>query len=249
MVTTTSMPFPALEPTSCPTVAASSLQTSRSSADADARRLAAAVARGDEAAFRQLYDRYQPRLFRLALVLGRGDESLAQDTVQSVFVTAAAKLRRVDGEEHLWNWLARVARQQLAKAWRQQKQDPAMVGMADLPEHPDAVKPDSVLAESLDAALLARHLELQRYHELSDLSDDELERLLPTARQDTQELLATLGYFSSEISIERKVGADSTAARSSALFIGRLVPFRRFTEASLFRPITRMSPNCLAFER
>jgi len=159
MVTTTSMPFPALEPTMRPTVAASSLQTSRSSADADARRLAAFVARGDEAAFRQLYDRYQSRLFRLALVLGRGDESLAQDTVQSVFVTAAAKLRRVDGEEHLWNWLARVARQQLAKAWRQRQRDPAVVGMADLPEPPDAVKPDSVLEESLDAALQAMDAE------------------------------------------------------------------------------------------
>jgi RNA polymerase sigma-70 factor, ECF subfamily len=159
MVTTTSMPFPALEPTSCPTVAASSLQTSRSSADADARRLAAAVARGDETAFRQLYDRYQPRLFRLALVLGRGDESLAQDTVQSVFVTAAAKLRRVDGEEHLWNWLARVARQQLAKAWRQRQRDPAVVGMADLPEFPDTMASDSVLEENLDAALLAMDAE------------------------------------------------------------------------------------------
>ena len=117
------------------------------------------MARGDEAAFRQLYDRYQPRLFRLALVLGRGDESLAQDTVQSVFVTAAAKLRRVDSEEHLWNWLARVARQQLAKAWRQRQRDPAVVGMADLPECPDAVKPDSVLEESLDAALQAMDAE------------------------------------------------------------------------------------------
>jgi RNA polymerase sigma-70 factor (ECF subfamily) len=129
------------------------MQTSRSTADTDACRLAAAVARGDEAAFRQLYDRYQPRLFRLALVLGRGDESLAQDTVQSVFVIMAGKLCRVDSEEHLWNWLARVARQQLAKARRQRQRDPAMVGMADLPEHPDAVKPDSVLEESLDAAL------------------------------------------------------------------------------------------------
>jgi len=159
MVTTTSMPFPALEPTARPTAMASSLQTSRSSADAEARQLAAAVARGDEAAFRQLYDRYQPRLFRLALVLGRGDESLAQDTVQSVFVTAAAKLRRVDGEEHLWNWLARVARQQLAKSWRQRQRDSAVLGMADLPEHPDAVKPDSVLEESLDTALQAMDAE------------------------------------------------------------------------------------------
>ena len=147
-------------------MAASSLQTSRSSADADARRLAAAVARGDEAAFRQLYDRYQSRLFRLALVLGRGDESLAQDTVQSVFVTAAAKLRRVDGEEHLWNWLACVARQQLAKAWRQRQRDPAVVDMADLPEPPDAVKPDSVLEENLDAALQSMETEDRRLIEL-----------------------------------------------------------------------------------
>ena len=166
MVTTTSMPFPALEPTSCPTAPASSMQTSRSTADTDACRLAAAVARGDEAAFRQLYDRYQPRLFRLALVLGRGDESLAQDTVQSVFVTAAAKLRRVDSEEHLWNWLARVARQQLAKAGRQRQRDSAVVGMADLPEPPDAVKPDSVLEESLDAALLAMDAEERQLIEL-----------------------------------------------------------------------------------
>ncbi len=159
MVTTTSMPFPALEPTLRPTALASSLQTSRFSADAEARHLAAAVARGDEAAFRQLYDRYRPRLFRLALVLGRGDELLAQDTVQSVFMTAAAKLRRVDSEEHLWNWLARVARQQLAKAWRQRQRDSAVVGMANLPECPDTMASDSVLEESLDAALLAMDAE------------------------------------------------------------------------------------------
>ena len=158
-IATTSMSFPVREQTPHLVVESSSANTSTPVADADARRLAAAVARGDEAAFRQLYDRYQPRLFRLALVLGCGDESLAQDTVQSVFVTAAVKLRRVDGEEHLWNWLARVARQQLAKAWRQRKRDPEVVGMADLPEPPDAVKPDSVLEESLDAALLAMDAE------------------------------------------------------------------------------------------
>jgi RNA polymerase sigma-70 factor (ECF subfamily) len=153
------MSFPVREQTPHLVVESFSANTSTPDDDAGARRLAASVARGDEAAFRQLYDRYQPRLFRLALVLGRGDESLAQDTVQSVFVTAAAKLRRVDGEEHLWNWLARVARQQLAKAWRQRQRDPEVVGMADLPEQPDAAKPDSVLEESLDAALLAMDAE------------------------------------------------------------------------------------------
>jgi RNA polymerase sigma-70 factor (ECF subfamily) len=158
-IATTSMSFLVREQTPHLVVESSSANTSTPDADAEARRVAVAVARGDEAAFRQLYDRYQPRLFRLALVLGRGDESLAQDTVQSVFVTAAAKLRRVDGEEHLWNWLARVARQQLAKAWRQRQRDSAVVGMADLPEHPDTTASDSVLEESLNAALQAMDAE------------------------------------------------------------------------------------------
>src|SRR5882724_3163081 len=100
---TTSMPL--LIPGQIPraTVEASSGQPATTT-DAEARSLATAIGRGDEQAFRTLYDRYHPRLFRLALVLGHGDESLAQDIVQSVFVTAAKKLRRAESESHLWNW-------------------------------------------------------------------------------------------------------------------------------------------------
>ena len=112
-------------------------------------------ARGDETAFREFYGRYHGRLFRFALVLARGDETLAHDAVQAAFVTAAKKLRGVASEEHLWNWRARVARQQLAKAWRQRQRDATVVGMAEPPDFPDDAEPDSVLEESLDAALLA----------------------------------------------------------------------------------------------
>jgi RNA polymerase sigma-70 factor (ECF subfamily) len=153
-VSATSMPLPFQARTPRPTVEAASLQSNHAT-DADARRLAAAVARGDEAAFREFYERYHRRLFRFALVLARGDETLAHDAVQSAFVTAAKKLRRAESEEHLWNWLARVARQQLAKAWRQRQRDSAVVGMAEPPDCADGVKPDSVLEEILDAALLA----------------------------------------------------------------------------------------------
>jgi RNA polymerase sigma-70 factor (ECF subfamily) len=147
----TSMPFPIQA--SRPTVEALPVQTSPATADAEACRLATAVARGDETAFRELCDRYHERLFRLALVLSHGNGPLAGETVQSVFVTAASKLRRVESEDHLWNWLARVARQQLAKTRRQQ-QDATVVGMADLPECADVRELDSVLEENLDAALL-----------------------------------------------------------------------------------------------
>ena len=51
--------------------------------------------------------------------------------------------------------------------------------------------------------LLERHLELQRYRALTDLSDNELERLMAIAAQDSRDLVATLGYFSPVVRIER----------------------------------------------
>lgn len=59
--------------------------------------------------------------------------------------------------------------------------------------------------------ILERHLELLRYRELSDLNDSELTRLLTTARQNTQDLVATLGYFSPDIQIELLAGSGPTA--------------------------------------
>jgi len=140
--------------TPLPTEEAARMQTNASGADAEARRLAAAVARGDEAAFQQLYDVYQQRLFRFTLMLARGDELLAQEVVQSVFLTAAKKLRHAENEAHLWNWLARIARQHVTKNWRQERRNPAATNLEELPECADGVKSDAMLEKHLDAALL-----------------------------------------------------------------------------------------------
>jgi RNA polymerase sigma factor (sigma-70 family) len=152
---TISMPFSARELNPRSTMIRSSSQTPASSADAEACRLAGAVARGDEVAFRELYDRYHSRLYRLVVVLTRGDEAVAHNVVQSAMLTAAAKLKPAESEEHLWNWLARVARQHLVKSWRQQQREPTLVSLADLSESADVIEPDAVLEEGLDAALLA----------------------------------------------------------------------------------------------
>lgn len=50
--------------------------------------------------------------------------------------------------------------------------------------------------------VLERHLDLLRYRELTDLSDGELARLLVAARQNVQDLVATMGYFSPTIDID-----------------------------------------------
>ena len=121
--------------------------------DAVTCRLVKSMARGDEAAFRELYDAYHRRLFRLSLVLGQGDESLAQETVQAVFVTMAGKLRAVESGEHLWNWLARVARQGIAKNRRRQQGNPVR-SVEQLPEYAVDGASDDHLESCLDGALL-----------------------------------------------------------------------------------------------
>jgi RNA polymerase sigma-70 factor (ECF subfamily) len=123
--------------------------------DAEARAISAAVAKGDEAGFQQLYDRYHRRLFRLAVSLHQGDETVAREVVQSVMLTAAGKLKPLQSEEHLWNWLAQVARQHSQKIWRQRQRRPEHTTLADLPGEAEISPSEAALEQSLDAALLA----------------------------------------------------------------------------------------------
>jgi translocation and assembly module TamA len=50
---------------------------------------------------------------------------------------------------------------------------------------------------------LEKHLELQRFRQLPELQERELQRLLASAPDDARELLATLGYFAPQITLER----------------------------------------------
>ena len=194
-VSTTSMPLLIREQIPPSAVEASSEPSASSEADAEARQLAAAIARGDEAAFRTLYDRYHQRLLRFALVLAQGQESLAQEAVQSAFVTAARKLRRADSEEHLWNWLARVARQQLAHIWRKRRRDSNIVAVEPLPDCAANAEPDSVLEEVLDAILTSMEPEerqLIEFFYFDRLSQKEIaERLNTTPKAVSSKLERT----------------------------------------------------------
>lgn len=128
--------------------------TPSSERDAEAIRLSSAVARGDPAAFGALYDAYHARVFRLAIMLGRGDEAVAHDVLQAVMIAAARKLKPLAGEDHLWNWLACVTRQQVAKVWRRRQQAPTLIELEPLAEMLSVSAVDASLEQSLDAALL-----------------------------------------------------------------------------------------------
>ena len=83
------------------------------------RDLAAAVVRsGDEAAFRSLYRRHTPALYRLALRLGGGDEPWAEELVQRSWIRAVEGLGGFGWRSALSTWLGGIAVNCARELWR-----------------------------------------------------------------------------------------------------------------------------------
>jgi RNA polymerase sigma-70 factor (ECF subfamily) len=78
------------------------------------RALARRILRGDEAAFRDLFDRFFPRLYRFALARLPGDPDGARDIVQQTFCHAIERLDTYRGEAALLTWLCTFCRHEIA---------------------------------------------------------------------------------------------------------------------------------------
>lgn len=129
-------------------------------------------------------------------------------------------------------WPARAAALLLASlagagnAWAQQAADAqdstpragsstaSTINAAAAPTARTPFRIELIAPAPLDAWLL-RHAELERLRTLPDLGDTELERLLLTAPADLRQLLASQGYFSPRITIERTGSIDAKDAKDS----------------------------------
>jgi RNA polymerase sigma-70 factor, ECF subfamily len=69
--------------------------------------LIARVLSGDRVAARELYDAHAPRVYRLAYRL-TGDDEVARESTQDVFVRAFGQLARFRGDSALGTWLHRI---------------------------------------------------------------------------------------------------------------------------------------------
>ena len=86
------------------------------------RRLAdAVVASGDELAFRALYRRHTPALYRLALRLGGGDEPWAEELVQRAWIRAVEGLGAFQWRAAFRTWLSGIALNCARETWRERR--------------------------------------------------------------------------------------------------------------------------------
>jgi RNA polymerase sigma-70 factor (ECF subfamily) len=88
----------------------------------DDRELADAVVRsGDEHAFRTLYRRHTPALWRLALRLGGGDGPWAEELVQRAWIRAVEGLGGFAWRSSLSSWLGGIAINCARELWRESR--------------------------------------------------------------------------------------------------------------------------------
>ncbi len=82
------------------------------------RAVARRILGGDEAAFRELFDRFFPRLYRFALARMGGDRESARDAVQQTFCNAIGRLDTYRGEAALYTWFCQICRNVIADHFR-----------------------------------------------------------------------------------------------------------------------------------
>ncbi len=99
---------------------------------AEARRILG----GDEAAFRELFDRFFPRLYRFALARLDGDADTARDIVQQTFCNAIERLDGYRGEAALYTWFCQICRNVLADHFR--RKGPGSQRIVLLEDQPNA---------------------------------------------------------------------------------------------------------------
>ena len=93
-------------------------QSADARAPSSVQHLTAAMARGDEEAFRTFHETYFDRLLRYLFVVTRGDEQSAQDALQETFTRVVRHVRTFDSEEVFWSWLTVIARSAAGDAAR-----------------------------------------------------------------------------------------------------------------------------------
>jgi len=158
---------------------------------------------GDTKAFEQIVDRYQKKIFNIALRIAT-DQDDAEDITQSVFVKAYERLNTFDPKYKLFSWLYRIAINEslnfVGQRQNLQRLDEAEVSKELSPEE---TLDTAINSEAVQNALMKLKLEhrvvivLKHFQELSyreisyilDLPEKTVKSRLFTAREQLRRVL------------------------------------------------------------
>jgi RNA polymerase sigma-70 factor (ECF subfamily) len=143
------------------------------------RELVALVAeRGDETAFRTLYRRHTPRLYRTALRLAAGDVAEAEEITQEAWIRAVGRFPAFEWRARLSTWLVSITVNCARERWRAagtvERLDAELpVADRELEDTPARIDVERALAQ-----LPPRYREVVVLHELEGYTHEEIAELL-----------------------------------------------------------------------
>ena len=118
------------------------------------QQLAERAAANDGAAFGELYKRYVADVFKY-VKLRVGDERLAEDLTQDVFMNAFRAMPGFVWQGHFRPWLLRSAHNRVANHWRSHYRTPRQLDLTEIEmdgDHDLALASDDDLAETVGSA-------------------------------------------------------------------------------------------------
>lgn len=188
------------------------------------RLIAKRLLKGDEAAFREVFDLFFPRLYRY--VIARiADSDDAKEIVQSTFCKAFERIDSYRGEASLYSWMCRICQNTLIDHARKRKRELLTVPIHDI---------EATLHEIADT-ICARHDEpefIQAQTNLRQLIQAALDHL-PARYGDVLEWKYVEGLSVAEIAAKLAVGpkaAESLLTRARVAFREAIVSLQDATD-------------------
>ncbi len=144
--------------------------------------------RGNSAAFGELVQLYQNRLYN-AITHIVGDRAAAEDVVQDAFIQAYVKLSTFQGNSAFYTWLYRIA-VNLAISWRRRQRGATSVDRqreeagdeptdpGDQPDQPVLRAEQAVQVQAALALLTDEHRAILVLREVDNMSYDEIAEIL-----------------------------------------------------------------------
>lgn len=135
--------------------------------------VAALLDKGDDEAFRELYRRYTPRLFRTVMLVLDGQEHEAEDVVQETWLRAATALRTFRWGSSLSTWLSAIAINRAREVLRSRKRWTGGVPVEELPAPPVSVS-ERIDLERAVSRLPAGYRSIYELFDVEGYSHDEI---------------------------------------------------------------------------
>jgi RNA polymerase sigma factor (sigma-70 family) len=128
---------------------------------------------GDEDAFRELYNRYTPRLFRIVVGVLDGQEHEAEDVVQETWLRAATALTTFRWGSSLSTWLSAIAINRAREVMRSRKRWTGATPVDELPAPPVSIS-ERIDLERAVSRLPAGYRSIYQLFDVEGFSHEEI---------------------------------------------------------------------------